>query len=187
MGRFEDAMLEDSNYYRDHRTNAKTAFKGYDKNRSRITHNLFFDEEVEIEGKEYHICEDEFPVSFPTKMDVCWTCGGKGSYVNPAIDASGLSSDDLYDDPDFADDYWGGRYDVTCGTCHGNNTVPVVDEDSFEMKNKIIEVPIRDYDGNEIGETAKFTLMELYKRKIIYEYDNEIYERECRMERMMGC
>ena len=59
---------------------------------------------------------------------VCGTCEGRGSHVNPSIDAGGLTGEDFDDDPDFAEDYRSGRYDVPCAECHGERVVPVVDE-----------------------------------------------------------
>jgi len=64
------------------------------------------------------------------KFEVCGTCDGRGSYVNPSIDSHGLSREDFDDDPDFADDYRGGRYDVACDACGGSRVVPVVDAEA---------------------------------------------------------
>ena len=63
------------------------------------------------------------------KFDVCGTCNGRGAYVNPSIDSHGLSREDFDDDPDFADDYRRGCYDVSCSECGGARVVPVIDED----------------------------------------------------------
>lgn len=61
------------------------------------------------------------------RMEVCPTCDGHGTVTNPNIDCGGLSADDFYDDPDFADDYFGGRYDIQCPECKGKNVVPMPD------------------------------------------------------------
>ena len=50
---------------------------------------------------------------------ICRTCRGEGTTVNPNIDANGLSAEDFYDDPGFAEDYMSGVYDVSCGACNG--------------------------------------------------------------------
>jgi hypothetical protein len=56
---------------------------------------------------------------------VCGTCGGKGRHVNPSIDADhGITAEEFADDPDFAEDYFGGVYDVTCHECGGKRVVP---------------------------------------------------------------
>lgn len=65
----------------------------------------------------------------PVKYEVCETCGGKGKHVNPGIDSHGLSAEDFYEDPDFAENYVSGIYDVPCNECHGNRVALVVDEE----------------------------------------------------------
>jgi hypothetical protein len=77
----------------------------------------------------------EVPVSF----EVCPTCEGRGSHVNPSIDAHGLSADDFAEDPDFAEDYWSGAYDVPCYLCGGATTTPVCEDAEIrrEMEEQI--------------------------------------------------
>jgi len=53
----------------------------------------------------------------------CPICKGKGTTVNPNIDANGLSAEDFHDDPDFMDDYMGGTFDVSCGACEGSGKI----------------------------------------------------------------
>jgi hypothetical protein len=62
------------------------------------------------------------------KFEVCDTCEGRGVYVNPSIDSNGLTREDFDQDPDFAEDYFSGRYDITCAVCKGLRVEPVVDE-----------------------------------------------------------
>lgn len=50
---------------------------------------------------------------------ICPACEGEGKTVNPSIDAHGLTSEDFADDPDFAEDYFSGRYDECCRACLG--------------------------------------------------------------------
>jgi hypothetical protein len=57
------------------------------------------------------------------KWIICPACRGEGTCVNPNIDANGLSAEDFADDPDFADDYMSGAYDVTCAACHGSGKI----------------------------------------------------------------
>src|SRR3954467_1010069 len=64
------------------------------------------------------------------RFDVCDTCDGRGSHVNPSIDSHGLTAEDFDDDRDFAEDYRTGVYDVPCAQCHGERVVPVVDEEA---------------------------------------------------------
>lgn len=92
--------------------------------------------------------------------EVCETCNGQGKHVNPSIDAHGISADEFSEDPDFADDYHRGSYDVTCYECGGRTTSVAVDR----------------------GRTSEATL------KYVNEwFDNEAsYRAECDAERRMG-
>jgi len=65
----------------------------------------------------------------PTKWEVCPVCQGRGTHVNPDIDAHGLTAEELREDPDFAEDYFAGAYDITCNRCRGRTTVAVVDRE----------------------------------------------------------
>jgi hypothetical protein len=56
---------------------------------------------------------------------VCPLCEGKGSHVHPDIDSHGIGAEEFYDDPDFAEDYYKGTYDVPCYQCKGRRVVPV--------------------------------------------------------------
>lgn len=82
-------------------------------------------------GAEY---EDQLPLHWV----VCPTCGGRGTHVNPSIDAGGLTGDDLYDDPDFFEDYRSGLYDQVCSTCHGRTTVQDVDVSQLDDETRIL-------------------------------------------------
>jgi RecJ-like exonuclease len=63
----------------------------------------------------------------PVVYEVCGTCEGQGSHVNPAIDAHGISIEEFAEDPDFMEAYLRGDYDIPCNECHGRRVVPVVD------------------------------------------------------------
>lgn len=80
------------------------------------------------------IGEDE--IELPTKYEVCPVCRGEGKHVNPSIDAGGLSMNEFYDDPDFAEDYFGGTYDVTCNRCRGKRVVKAADWDALTSEQR---------------------------------------------------
>ncbi len=69
---------------------------------------------------------DEVDTEFPAKFEVCGTCQGKGSHVNPSIDSQGISQEEFEQDPDFAESYFAGNYDMQCVECKGLRVVPVV-------------------------------------------------------------
>jgi excinuclease UvrABC ATPase subunit len=75
---------------------------------------------------------DEVETSFPAKFEVCPTCEGRGSHVNPSIDSEGISEDDFAEDPEFRENYFGGMYDQQCNECHGLRVVPAVDRDACD-------------------------------------------------------
>ncbi len=89
----------------------------YSKKRNTITLTIVDDE-----------TEDELEVEFPAVFEVCGTCEGKGSHVNPSIDSEGISADEFAEDPDFEESYFAGHYDQTCNECDGLRVVPQVDE-----------------------------------------------------------
>lgn len=66
----------------------------------------------------------EHEVRVPVTMAVCPGCRGRGAHVNRAVDGHGLTAEDFAEDPDFAEDYRRGVYDVTCEACDGRRVVP---------------------------------------------------------------
>jgi hypothetical protein len=73
-------------------------------------------------------------VQVPVKFEVCPTCEGKGTHVNPSVDAGGLTAEDFAEDPDFAEEYMSGTYDVGCYECKGERVVPVIDRERADPK-----------------------------------------------------
>lgn len=104
-------------------------------------------------------------IELPVEFEVCWQCSGSGTHVDPAIDGHGLTHDDFADDPDFAEAYFNGAYDVQCYECGGRNVVPVVVEDP-----------------KKLNEQQKVWL------KMYHDYCDEeaAYQRICEYERRYG-
>lgn len=98
--------ITELNYARDHRTGAPAGVPV-----------LYLDDGSEVE--------------LPTTWAVCPVCNGEGKHVNPSIDCNGLGWEDFDADPDFAEDYFSGNYDVTCNECRGRTTVLVPDLDAM--------------------------------------------------------
>lgn len=75
-------------------------------------------------GRAYQCVEVEH--ALPFTWEICSSCRGRGSYVNPSIDAHGISAEEW--DRDWSDEdregYFEGRYDVTCQNCRGRRVEP---------------------------------------------------------------
>ena len=65
----------------------------------------------------------------PAVWEVCPTCEGEGKHVNRNVDGHGITAEEFADDPDFAEDYFAGVYDVTCEECKGRRVVKELDRD----------------------------------------------------------
>jgi len=72
--------------------------------------------------------DGEYEISIPAKYEVCDNCQGTGTQVNPNVDGNGLTPDDFAEDPEFAEDYMDGKYDVQCLKCNGLRVVLVPNE-----------------------------------------------------------
>jgi len=87
---------------------------------------------------------EEVEVEVRAIFEVCGTCDGKGSHVNPSIDCGGLSREDFDEDPDFAEDYFSGRHDVTCNACRGRRVYPTIAPDVDPVIVKALDDRARD-------------------------------------------
>jgi len=67
---------------------------------------------------------EDCAVELPAKYEVCPTCNGHGSHVNPNIDDNGITAEEFARDPGFAEDYLRGTFSVTCYGCDGTRVVP---------------------------------------------------------------
>jgi hypothetical protein len=130
MSAAERAAIENSNYWHDRRVRVRASqHDGWtlDENAQRATVTLPETECDECdELAEHGPCElhQHDTIAIPFKWIVCGICDGRGTHVNPSIDCGGISREDFDDDPDFAESYRSGAYDVTCGECNGRRVVP---------------------------------------------------------------
>ena len=106
----------------------------------------------------------EWPVcTFSFEWAICSGCRGNGTHVNPSIDCGGITQDEFDEDPEFAESYFRGDYDVSCKPCGGSGKVKVMSEHNNKFVNWILE------------------LVEEHDR---FEYE---YAQEVAAERRMGC
>lgn len=66
---------------------------------------------------------ETYDVRIPAEWAICSRCSGDGTHVNPNVDGHGISPEEFDEDPDFAEAYFGGVYDVSCGECDGAGKV----------------------------------------------------------------
>ena len=118
--------IDDENYYNDPRVNgANSIFSRVDIDKM-IGWIELYDEDGDSEEVEVSI-----------KYRVCPTCQGRGSHVNPSIDAGGLSREDFDSDPDFEENYYGGAYDVSCYECGSKRVSPELDDVPPELMERL--------------------------------------------------
>ncbi|MHA2063480.1 MAG: hypothetical protein ACXABY_03770 [Candidatus Thorarchaeota archaeon] len=67
-------------------------------------------------------------IKIPAEYILCDVCEGRGTHVHPGIDSHGISLEEFSEDPEFREDYFSGRYDVTCNECDGMRVVLIPDE-----------------------------------------------------------
>ena len=72
---------------------------------------------------------EEREIEVPFSLEVCGTCEGKGSHVNPSIDSHGISAQEWAEDwdVDSRESYLSGGYDIPCTECAGKRVVPEPD------------------------------------------------------------
>lgn len=71
---------------------------------------------VKLGGEEIGECSFEY--------EVCPTCDGTGTHVNPDIDRNGISPAKMRRDPELARRYHQGQFDVPCNQCGGDRVTP---------------------------------------------------------------
>lgn len=120
-----------------------------------------FDEKAMTLTFEYVETEEGEPLVVVAAFKVCPRCNGRGKHVNPAVDEHGISADEFAEDPDFAEDYFGGFYDVECHKCSGLRVVAAADDNELTF-----------------GQRA---LLEAAEREECN------YQAMCAAERRMGC
>jgi hypothetical protein len=87
----------------------------------------------EIVLKLYDDEGEEVEHTFPSKNEVCPTCEGFGTHLNPSIGQHAYTMEEFnesFPEDEDKDNYFrrGGIYDVQCEECKGNKVIQVVDE-----------------------------------------------------------
>jgi hypothetical protein len=107
---------------------------------------------------------EETVVRLPAEWQICPNCYGEGTHVNRNIDGNGISPEEFAEDPDFAEAYFSGVYDVGCEEC--------------KREGKILAVVIPE------DESLWSDDMRAY---VEHQNDEADYRRTCAAERALGC
>lgn len=68
----------------------------------------------------------EYGITLPTHYELCPACQGRGTMTLKRL---AIPQEMFDEDPDFAEDYWGGVYDEPCDLCDGRTSILAVDEE----------------------------------------------------------
>jgi len=129
-------MTGHDGYYHDHRVQAVMRRQmlgniSYDESKEQI---VILQAEALCEDCKHTECVEDCDSSkeffLPAKLEVCGTCRGNGSHVNPSIDAHGITGDEWAEwGEEEQHSYMNGGYDVACNECGGKRVVPVPDRE----------------------------------------------------------
>lgn len=115
------------------------------------------------------------------RMAVCPSCGGTAYHDN-----LGDVTDMVSEDPDFAEDYMAGAYNVGCPRCNGLRVVPQCNTEGCEEPREDFMLWLEAIDGgiDWPAENCYEHLSEMYQRQVDdhYQYLNEV-----EAERRAGC
>lgn len=121
-------------YHDDHRVRAASRTRLGTFNEAHMTIEFVFEcDDVECDG-----CDATHEHTLPARFEVCGTCDGKGSHVNPSIDSHGITSEEWANDWDdeSREAYMRGAYDVPCYECAGKRVSPEIDETNLNAAQK---------------------------------------------------
>jgi hypothetical protein len=129
--------IEDINYYNDSRVRAAEEREDQETHLSFDKHTMTFTFVLTKENDEGDDYVNE-TWKFPAKFEVCPTCQGKGTHVNPSIDAGGITESEWSDwDYEERETYLSGGYDVDCYGCRGQRVVPEIDTSRLTPQQKV--------------------------------------------------
>jgi len=118
----------------------------------RDSHNRHWWKSIDWNDKLAIVCTGEEDVEVNWHYEVCPKCQGEGRYVNPNIDRNGISPEQFAEDPDFADQYFCGIFDVKCNLCEGKRVYPVCSDEEVLLKIHEIEQDYADMEAELAAE-----------------------------------
>ena len=86
---------------------------------------------MKIDARIWSICEEtgeevKITVEMPARWVVCEECQGSGTELYGSLKGHAFTMDEMNEDPEFRENYFGGAYDVQCSRCKGRTTVPAL-------------------------------------------------------------
>lgn len=73
--------------------------------------------ECKSEGEEY------YHILCPAKRVICHGCDGDGTELRGGLKGAAFSQEEMDEDPDFRESYFGGDFDVACSVCNGEKII----------------------------------------------------------------
>ena len=78
---------------------------------------------------------EECVIEVPARWEICRTCDGEGTMVNPAIDGNGITASEWAEwEEEERHMYCSGGYDIRCNECDGSGKRLVVNHEQFNSQ-----------------------------------------------------
>ena len=108
---------------------------------------------------------NEVVFQLPGDREVCGECNGSGKVLAGGLRGMAFTQSEMAEDFEFAEDYFGGRYDTTCPECGGRNVVEcIAGYDDPRWTPELKAAAESHHEGMRIE--AEFARMEAWERKM---------------------
>lgn len=90
-------------------------------------------------------CDETLICHSSLKRIVCPECGGEGTELRGGLKGAVFYPEDFQNDPEFAENYFGGTHDVPCSKCKGKRVIDIpdaslwIDEDVIMLVYKMLQ------------------------------------------------
>lgn len=101
----------------------------------------------------------EYMVTVPGKRVVCNECRGSGTVLMDGLRGHAFSSEELFEDSDFAEEYLSGRYNVPCDVCHGYKFLIGPDESRMTKRQRFLWKKTRDRMAADEAEARYYQML----------------------------